>query len=149
MIRRVFAPLLWPGLLLLLTVPQADACGRRCCVSYCCAPLYCPAPCYPGFALHAYLKDGPYIPQEPAAALPVRITVSNAEWYGWSYYNSEYRFYLFDEWGHYVPDEFFFTAELRTINVPAGGSVDDEPGVSLRTERGRSTRPSRRRQPLS
>lgn len=140
MVRSPLAVALFAPLLILLAGVPADACGRRhrsCCVSSC-----CPVPCHPYFSFHAALnKPSPYIPPDPAYRLPVKITVTNWECYGWSYYNSEYGFYLFDEWGCYVPDSFILTTELRRIDVPACASILDYPVVFLKADKLRLGRP--------
>jgi uncharacterized protein (TIGR03000 family) len=140
MLRPAFLPALVATFATFLFGPDAEACGRR--HACYCVPVCCPAPCYPWFSFRAYLtKDSPYIPPDPQYKLPLEVAVTNWEPYEWAYYNSEYGYYLFDEWGNWVPDVFILPTVLRRIDVPPRVTKLDQPEVYLRADRLRLGRP--------
>ena len=90
--------------------------------------LPCPPwpPCCPAFSLRARLTN-PSGKVDPSQSLPFEVIVTNYEYYAWSYLQSDYGLYVFDEYGCFVPNALSLPRLFRRIDVPPRVSVIDLP----------------------
>jgi len=114
---------------------EASAWGRRSgcgCAVLCgmpCVPC-CPCPCGPCFSMHCQLRNpsGFVDPEQP---IPFDVYITNWECYWWEFNQADYRFYVFDEFGRYIPNALRLPRLSRRIWVPPCSSIIDQP-VAIR-----------------